>query len=285
MDENTSNNFIEFRNIKKSYGDNLVIPNLNLSIEKGDFLTVIGSSGCGKTTMLKMINRLITPDSGDIFIDGKNIADFDVVNLRRKIGYSIQGTMLFPHLTVKENISYVPDLIAEDEKKEIKRRYRENSSRKIKIRKNQEQRDEERATSDNKDSKINKWLDIVGLDSDLLERFPNELSGGQKQRVGIVRALAASPRILLMDEPFGAVDEITRAQLQKEIKIIHEKTGITIIFVTHDIGEALFLGDHVLVMDGGEIIQYDKPSEIFYHPATPFVERLCERTRKIISKE
>ena len=178
MDENTSNNFIEFRNIKKSYGDNLVIPNLNLSIEKGDFLTVIGSSGCGKTTMLKMINRLITPDSGDIFIDGKNIADFDVVNLRRKIGYSIQGTMLFPHLTVKENISYVPDLIAEDEKKEIKRRYRENSSRKIKIRKNQEQRDEERATSDNKDSKINKWLDIVGLDSDLLERFPNELSGG-----------------------------------------------------------------------------------------------------------
>jgi osmoprotectant transport system ATP-binding protein len=285
MVEDSSDNFIEFKNIKKSYGDNVVIPNLNLSIKKGDFLTVIGSSGCGKTTTLKMINRLITPDSGEIFIDGKNIADFDVVSLRRKIGYSIQGTMLFPHLTVSENISYVPDLIAEDEKKEIKRKHKHDTDKKVKIRKNQAQKDEEKAADNDRDAKINKWLDIVGLDSSLLERFPNELSGGQKQRVGIVRALAASPRILLMDEPFGAVDEITRGQLQKEIKTIHEKTGITIIFVTHDIGEALYLGDHVLVMDEGEIIQYDTPDEIFNHPASPFVEKLCERTRKIIGEK
>ncbi|WP_295722669.1 ABC transporter ATP-binding protein [uncultured Methanobrevibacter sp.] len=278
-----SDNIIEFHNVKKSYGDEVIIPNLNLNIERGDFLTIIGSSGCGKTTMLKMINRLINPDEGDILINGKDIADIDVIKLRRSIGYSIQGTMLFPHLTIRENISYVPDLIAEDDKKAFEyESHHDNKLKKIKVKKDKQLKEKEKSIDEHKHEEINKWLDIVGLDYSLLERFPHELSGGQKQRVGIARALAASPKILLMDEPFGAVDEITRGQLQKEIKNIHKKTNITIIFITHDIDEALYLGNHVIVMDKGEINQYDVPSEILYNPATPFVEKLCERTKDII---
>ena len=276
-----SDNIIEFHNVKKSYGDHVIIPNLNVNIERGDFLTVIGSSGCGKTTMLKMINRLINPDEGEILIDGKDVSELDVIKLRRSIGYSIQGTMLFPHLTVRENISYVPDLIAEDDKKAFK--YESTQDNKLKkIKKDKELKAKEKSRDATKEQEINKWLDIVGLDYSLLERFPHELSGGQKQRVGIARALSASPKILLMDEPFGAVDEITRGQLQQEIKKIHEKTNITIIFITHDIGEALYLGKHVIVMDEGEINQYGEPAEILNNPATPFVEKLCERTKDII---
>ena len=245
-------NMIEFQNIKKAYGDNVIIDDFNLEIKEGVFLTVIGSSGCGKTTLLKMINGLVTPDNGKVLLSGRDISQEDVVELRRTIGYSIQGTMLFPHLTVEENISYVPDIMQKDE-------------------------------NETKEA-IGKWMDIVGLDEDLLSRFPHELSGGQKQRVGIARALAASPNILLMDEPFGAVDEITRSQLQKEIKKIHEKTQITIIFVTHDIEEALFLGDDVLVMDEGKIHQYDTPEEVLNHPATPYVEKLLERTKIFMNK-
>ncbi len=276
-----SDNIIEFHNVKKSYGDHVIIPNLNVNIERGDFLTIIGSSGCGKTTMLKMINRLINPDEGEILIDGKDVSELDVIKLRRSIGYSIQGTMLFPHLTVRENISYVPDLIAEDDKKAFK--YESTQDNKLKkIKKDKELKAKEKSRDATKEQEINKWLDIVGLDYSLLERFPHELSGGQKQRVGIARALSASPKILLMDEPFGAVDEITRGQLQQEIKKIHEKTNITIIFITHDIGEALYLGKHVIVMDEGEINQYGEPAEILNNPATPFVEKLCERTKDII---
>ncbi len=278
-----TDNIIEFHNVKKSYGDEVIIPNLNLNIERGDFLTVIGSSGCGKTTMLKMINRLINPDEGDILIDGKDISDIDVIKLRRSIGYSIQGTMLFPHLTIRENISYVPDLIAEDDKKAFEYESRQDKKlKKINVKKDKQLKEKEKSIDEHKQEEINKWLDIVGLDDSLLERFPHELSGGQKQRVGIARALAASPKILLMDEPFGAVDEITRGQLQKEIKNIHKKTNITIIFITHDIDEALYLGKHVIVMDKGEINQYGVPSDILYNPATPFVEKLCERTKDII---
>lgn len=276
-----SDNIIEFHNVKKSYGDHVIIPNLNVNIERGDFLTIIGSSGCGKTTMLKMINRLINPDEGEILIDGKDVSELDVIKLRRSIGYSIQGTMLFPHLTVRENISYVPDLIAEDDKKAFK--YESTQDNKLKkIKKDKELKAKEKSRDATKEQEINKWLDIVGLDYSLLERFPHELSGGQKQRVGIARALSASPKILLMDEPFGAVDEITRGQLQQEIKKIHEKTNITIIFITHDIGEALYLGKHVIVMDEGEINQYGEPAEILNNPTTPFVEKLCERTKDII---
>ena len=277
----SEDNIIEFHHIKKSYGDNVIIPDLNLNVERGDFLTVIGSSGCGKTTMLKMINRLITPDSGEILIDSKNIGDMDLIKLRCSIGYSIQGTMLFPHLTVGENISYVPDLIEEDKKRD--RKYRKG--KKVEFKRSKDEKAEDEANEIEKNKRISQWLKIVGLDESILNRFPHELSGGQKQRVGIARALAASPKILLMDEPFGAVDEITRRQLQEEIKRIHRETGITIIFVTHDIGEALYLGDHVIVMDEGRINQYGKPEDILNNPATPFVEKLCERTKLVVNNK
>ena len=239
---------IEFKNIKKSYDDHVVISNLNLSIEKGEFVTIIGSSGCGKTTALKMVNGLIAPTSGDIFINGENIKGKNLTDLRRNIGYAIQGSVLFPHMTVEKNISYVPNLLNKKEKEKTQ-------------------------------AAVSKWMKIVGLDEDLKDRYPSELSGGQQQRVGIARALAASPEILLMDEPFGAVDEITREQLQTELKQIHEQTGITILFVTHDISEALKLGTKVLVMDHGDIQQYAKPEELLKNPATEFVSQLVYRQR------
>ena len=244
---------IEFKNIRKEYDDSdFFIEGFNLKVDEGDFITIIGTSGCGKTTILKMVNSLVKPTSGDVLVNGSSISDVDVVELRRGIGYAIQGTLLFPHLTVRDNIAYVPNL----------------------INKNDEKTEED----------VLKWISIVGLDESLLERYPHELSGGQQQRVGIARALAASPKILLMDEPFSAVDEITRNQLQKELKQIHDKTGITVMFVTHDIGEALYLGDKVLVMKDGNIEQYDTPSNILNNPKTEFVEKLVERTRIINQK-
>lgn len=173
---------IEFRNIKKSYGEKVVMENFDLQVDRGEFVTIIGSSECGKTTALKMVNGLIHPDQGDILIDGENIREKDQTQLRRNIGYAIQGSVLFPHMTVEQNISYVPDLL--------------NGRNRAKTK-----------------EAVSKWMKIVGLDEELKERYPAELSGGQQQRVGIARALAASPEILLMDEPFGAVDEITRPHL------------------------------------------------------------------------
>lgn len=246
---------IEFKNIGKHYEDSVFsIDDFNLTIEEGDFVTIIGSSGCGKTTILKMVNALIKPDEGTVIVNGQDIANTDVVELRRGIGYAIQGTMLFPHLTVGENIAYVPNLINDK-------------------------------NSDKTEKDIEKWLDIVGLDKSILSRYPSELSGGQQQRVGIARALAASPNILLMDEPFSAVDEITRTQLQKEMKEIHNQTKITVLFVTHDIREALFLANKVLVMQDGEIHQFDTPENILNNPKTPFVEKLLERTKVILNNE
>ncbi|AUN13319.1 ABC transporter glycine betaine/carnitine/choline ATP-binding protein [[Clostridium] sordellii] len=234
---------IKMKHIKKTYDDKVIIKDLNLDINKGEFITVIGSSGCGKTTVLKMINGLNTPDKGDIFINGKNIKNENIIELRRKIGYSIQGSALFPHLTVEKNISYVLDLINEKNKDEIK-------------------------------ESILKLIKVVGLEDNILNRYPDQLSGGQQQRVGIARALAAQPDILLMDEPFGAVDEITRKQLQNEIVKIHKDLGVTTIFITHDIKEALKLGTRVLVMDKGEIVQFNKPEIIKNHPANDFVKEL-----------
>ncbi|CEQ31049.1 ABC transporter glycine betaine/carnitine/choline ATP-binding protein [[Clostridium] sordellii] len=234
---------IKMKHIKKTYDDKVIIRDLNLDINKGEFITVIGSSGCGKTTVLKMINGLNTPDKGDIFINGKNIKNENIIELRRKIGYSIQGSALFPHLTVEKNISYVLDLINEKNKDEIK-------------------------------ESILKLIKVVGLEDNILNRYPDQLSGGQQQRVGIARALAAQPDILLMDEPFGAVDEITRKQLQNEIVKIHKDLGVTTIFITHDIKEALKLGTRVLVMDKGEIVQFNKPEIIKNHPANDFVKEL-----------
>ena len=237
---------IEFKNIKKAYGSNTILEHFDLSVEEGEFVTIIGSSGCGKTTALKMVNGLIEPDDGDIFVDGGNIKKKNLTELRRNIGYAIQGSILFPHMTVEKNISYVPNLLNKKDKARTK-------------------------------AAVSKWMKIVGLDESIKDRYPSELSGGQQQRVGIARALAASPTILLMDEPFGAVDEITRGQLQSELKRIHEQTHITILFVTHDISEALKLGTKVLVMDKGVIQQYAAPTEVLRNPATDFVKQLVYR--------
>ena len=239
---------LEYRNIRMSYGNKVIIENFNLSIDKGEFITVIGSSACGKTTILKMVNGLIQPQAGDMIVEGRNTKDTDLVMLRRNIGYAIQGSVLFPHMTVEKNIAYVPDLLNKADKKRTA-------------------------------EAVSKWMRIVGLDDSLRKRYPSELSGGQQQRVGIARALAASPDILLMDEPFGAVDEITRTSLQDEIARIHKETGITILFVTHDIGEALKLGTRVLVMDKGKIQQFAEPEKLLEQPATEFVRRLTAASR------
>lgn len=234
---------ISFKDVSKSYDKNLILHNFNLQVEKGDFLTIIGTSGSGKTTALKLINGLLKADTGDVCIEGKNITSVDIIRLRRNIGYVIQGVGLFPHMSVRKNIAYVSNLSRKKDKSKI-------------------------------DTTVNKLIEIVGMDKEMLERYPNELSGGQKQRIGIARALAASPQILLMDEPFGAVDEITRKSLQEEILRIHKELGVTIIFITHDIKEALKLGSKVLIMDKGEIIQLGTPDEIKSNPKNSFVKEL-----------
>lgn len=237
---------IEYENIEMSYTDKPFIKNFSLAIEKGEFVTIIGGSGCGKTTILKMVNGLIKPKSGIVKVYDKDIRNEDLILLRRKIGYAIQGSILFPHMTIEKNISYVPNLFNDKDKEKTK-------------------------------EAVDKWMKIVGLDLSLKERYPSELSGGQQQRVGIARALAASPDILLMDEPFGAVDEITRVSLQEEIKHIHKQTQITILFVTHDINEALKLGTKVLVMNDGKIEQYATPKEILVNPSSNFVKKLVTK--------
>ena len=197
--------------------------------------------------MMKMINGLLTPDKGELLISGKNIKDEDIISLRRKIGYAIQGNGLFPHMTVAENIGYVPKLEGVDDK----------------------------AIEDI----VDKMLKLVGLPADIKEKYPNDLSGGQQQRVGLARAYANSPLILLMDEPFGAVDSITRYQLQKDLKEIHKATNCTIVFITHDIQEAFKLGTHILVMDEGKIQQYGTTDEVRNNPEGDFVKKLIDMTR------
>ena len=214
---------VAFEHVSKRFGDANAVDDVNLAIAEGMFVTIIGSSGCGKTTLLKMVNALVMPDEGEVLVHGRATSNADPIGLRRNIGYAIQGSVLFPHLTVEQNIAYVPTLL--------------NSG------------DEDRT-----EAAVKKWMDIIGLPRDIMDRYPAELSGGQAQRVGIARALAASPDILLADEPFSAVDAITRASLQDEIKRIHEQTGITVLFVTHDIDEALDLGDRVLVIDRKSVV-------------------------------
>lgn len=234
---------IEFRDVSKDYDGKPVLRDVSLSIMRGEFVCVIGSSGGGKTTLLKMANGLIEPSEGDVLVEGVSVRKQDLIQLRRNIGYAIQGSVLFPHMTVEQNISYVPSLW--------------NGGNRARTRK-----------------AVRKWMGIVGLEEELLERYPAELSGGQQQRVGIARALAASPGILLMDEPFGAVDEITRRQLQAELRRIYGETDITVMFVTHDIEEALRLASKVAVVDGGRVQQYASPDELVEKPATDFVRRL-----------
>ncbi len=234
---------IRFDHVSKEYEGHTVLQDFSLDVTKGEFITVIGSSGSGKTTMLKMINGLLTPTRGIIYVDDKDISKENQTLLRRNIGYVIQGIGLFPHMSVRKNIAYVPELLNKRDKLRTARA-------------------------------VERLIKVVGLEQEMLERYPAELSGGQRQRVGIARSLAANPEILLMDEPFGAVDEITRKMLQTEIARIHQELGVTIIFITHDIKEALKLGTRVLVMNNGKIEQIGTPEEIKNHPATDFVKEL-----------
>ena len=242
---------IQFEHVSKTYGEQAVLKNFSLDVLPGELLTIIGRSGCGKTTALKLVNGLITPDAGRVLVQGEDVAKTDPVALRRRIGYAIQSVGLFPHMTVEKNIAYVPAISHLEGWKGPARRER-----------------------------VSALLRQVGLDPALADRYPRALSGGQRQRVGIARALAAGPEILLMDEPFGAVDEITRGQLQEEILRIHRESGITILFVTHDIAEALKLDTHTLVIDKGTVQQCAQPEEILRHPATDFVRELVEPQRR-----
>ncbi len=218
------------------------VDSLSLTIPAGETVMFVGPSGCGKTTSLKMINRLIEPTSGTITIDGKNIRDQDVDELRRHIGYVIQGGSLFPHMSVSDNIAVVPGLL--------------------------------KWKKDRIAERVDELLDLVGLEPDRYrDRFPRELSGGQQQRVGVARGLAADPPVLLMDEPFGAVDPITRQRLQDEMMSIQEELRKTIVCVTHDIDEALKLGDRILILqEGAQVAQYDTPEGILAQPSGEFVE-------------
>ncbi len=240
-------NAIEYQHVSMAFGEKTVIQDFNLAVKEGEFVTIIGSSGCGKTTILKMVNGLVRPTDGVILVNGVCTRETNLTQLRRSIGYAIQGSVLFPHMTVEKNIAYVPNLL--------------NKSDKVRTA-----------------AAVDKWMNIVGLDETMRKRYPSQLSGGQQQRVGIARALAASPNILLMDEPFGAVDEITRSSLQDEIARIHKETNITILFVTHDIHEALKLGTKVLVMDNGQVQQFAPPQTIKNEPANEYVKALLTRT-------
>ncbi|MDE7331531.1 MAG: ABC transporter ATP-binding protein [Lachnospiraceae bacterium] len=240
------NKVIEIQNCTAAYGDSEVLRNVSLTVEKGEFITIIGPSGCGKTTLLKMINGLVTPRQGKVSVNGKSLANCSMTALRRGIGYAVQGAKLFPHMTVEENICYVPSLerkLTKEEKKELAR----------------------------------KMLEMVRLSPDLARRFPRQLSGGQKQRVGIARAMAAGPDILLMDEPFGAVDEITRKDLQDELLSLQKETGITVIFITHDIREAFKLGSRTIIMKDGIIWQQGTPKELLDNPKDAFVRQLIRK--------
>ena len=226
---------IEFKDISKHYSDSdFSIDNFNLSVEKGDFVTMIGGSGCGKTTILKMINGLITPDRGSVIVNGKDVSESDIVELRRRIGYAIQGTMLFPHLNVRENIAYVPNLIHEND-------------------------------SEKTDEAIDKWLDIVGLDSSILSRYPHELSGGQQQRLCIARALAVQPEVLLMDEPTSALDPISTSKI--EDLALELKKNYTIIMVTHNMQQAARISDKTAFFLLGEVIEYGSTETLFSIPS------------------
>ena len=236
---------IRFEHVNKSFGAEKVLVDFSLHIEEGEFLTVIGRSGCGKTTMLRMINGLQIPDSGKVLVEGQDVAKADLIALRRRIGYVIQNTGLFPHMTVEENITYVPVISGKKDKQE---------NRKLALR----------------------LLQTVGLAQEMADRYPAELSGGQQQRVGIARALAADAKILLMDEPFGALDEITKRAMQDEMLSLQKKLHMTIVFITHDIREAMKLGDRVLVMEKGRIAQIGMPQEIREYPADDFVRELTQ---------
>jgi osmoprotectant transport system ATP-binding protein len=243
---------IVFDHVTKRYAgrDSVAVDDLSLGIPAGSFCVLVGPSGGGKTTALKMVNRLIPFDSGEIRIDGRSIVDLPLVELRRGIGYVIQQIGLFPHMNVGENIGTVPRLLGWP---------------KAKIR-----------------ARSVELLELVGLETADAARYPAQLSGGQRQRVGLARALAADPPVLLMDEPFGALDPITRARLQTELRRLHREVGKTVIFVTHDIDEAIRMGDRIAILrEGGVLAQYDTPDAILAHPADDFVKQFIGEDRAL----
>jgi osmoprotectant transport system ATP-binding protein len=233
---------IRLEEVTKRYGDGLVaVDHLTLDVDAGEVCVLVGPSGCGKTTTMKMINRLIEPTSGRILVGGEDVTHTDPVQLRRHIGYVIQQVGLFPHQTIAANVATVPHLLGWDRRRTAAR--------------------------------VDELLQLVGLDPDVYaKRYPHELSGGQRQRVGVARALAADPPVLLMDEPFGAIDPITRGRLQVEFLRLQNEVRKTIVFVTHDIEEAVHLGDRVAILaQGGHLEQYDTPARVLGKPASPFV--------------
>lgn len=227
MPENPTT-IVEFRSVEYSIGGNKILDDLNLQIVSGETLVLLGESGCGKTTTLKLINRLIEPTSGKVLVHGKSATDWNSIDLRRQTGYVLQEGGLFPHFTVAENIALLPKLEGWEETRRV--------------------------------SRTSEMLDLVGLNPDKFkDRFPHELSGGQRQRVGVARALAANPELLLLDEPFGALDAITRTNLQKEFAKLVRELGKTAVFVTHDLHEAMLLGSRIALMEKGRIVLLDNP--------------------------
>lgn len=241
---------LSIKNLSKIYaGGKKAVDNMTIDIESGDFIAFIGTSGSGKTTALRMINRMIESTEGEITIDGKNIKELNPVELRRSIGYVIQQIGLMPHMTVKENIVLVPKLLKWSQEK--------------------------------KDEKAKELIRLVDLPEEYLDRYPSELSGGQQQRIGVVRALAAEQDIILMDEPFGALDPITRDTLQDLVKKLQQQLGKTFIFVTHDMDEAIKLADKICIMTNGQVVQYDTPDNILRSPANDFVKDFIGQNRLI----
>ena len=236
---------IEFRNLTKQYpgAESPSVDSVNLVIEPGSFVVLLGPSGCGKTTLLKMVNRIIEPTSGQILLDDQDSRSFDAPALRRRIGYVIQQTGLFPHMKIGENVAVVPKLLNWD---------------KARI-----------------NARVDELLELIGLPpAEYRDRYPSQLSGGEQQRVGLARALAVNPSTMLMDEPFGALDAITRNRLQGELLDVHQTLGQTILFVTHDIDEAVRLADQIVVMQAGSIVQTGSPLDIVSNPANDFVSDL-----------
>lgn len=241
---------IEFKNVYKQFKGSTysAVDNVNLTINHGEFITILGSSGCGKTTLLKMINRLYDPHKGSIEFFGEDISNKDPVEFRRKIGYVIQQVGLFPHMTIAGNIATVPKILKWPKEKI--------------------------------DARVDELLELVGLEpSEFKNRYPVQLSGGQQQRVGLARALAVNPDVMLLDEPFGAIDAINRINLQDELLKIYKTSKKTYLFVTHDINEAFKLGNRVLIMDKGKIQQFDTPKNIVKNPANDFVRSLINSAK------
>lgn len=246
---------IKLENVTKKYGSQIAVNNLNLQVKKGELCVLLGPSGCGKSTTIRLINMLIPTTDGNIFVEGKNIKEYDIEDLRKNIGYVVQSTGLFPHMSVKDNIGIVPKLQKWDKKKI-----------------------EERTIE---------MLQLVGLDPEIyLKKHPHELSGGEAQRVGVARALAADPPILLMDEPFGAVDPLNRKRLQIEFLKIQKELKKTVVFVTHDVEEAIILGDRIAIMNNGVLEEYDSPQGLIIRNKSQFAREFLgkEYAIKILAK-